>query len=315
MERRTEVISGGYLPTPDVFYSASPTGTREVWLTAATLAQDASRIVVELRPGALESGGASIDDVACAPQRLRIITLGRTGVESGGASIDAGWLDNRAGQLLRYLVVQRGRAVSADEIGESLWRGANYSIVGTVRTCVHRLRRELEPGRGHRDASRILVSRGGSYGLNMDLVEVDADELETHLLAGLTATSASPGHAAQEIERGLALYKGEFLADAPFAEWAMAERARLHDMACRALRRLAELYREQGRLDAAQRSLDRLAILQPLDEAVCRDLIQLEILQGRGTDAKRRYDRLRRSMTEEFGHGPRFTLAELAQPV
>jgi DNA-binding SARP family transcriptional activator len=271
--------------------------------------------VVELRPRVVEGRGPRIDNDASAQQRLRIITLGRTGVESGGASIEAGWLDKRAGQLLRYLVVQRGRAVTADEIGESLWRGADYSIAGTVRTCVHRLRRELEPGRGNRDASRFLVSRGGSYGLNMEVVEVDADELETRLNAGLTTTSASPGHAVHEIEQGLALYRGEFLADVPFAEWAMAERARLHDIACRALRRLARLYREQGLLDAAQRSLDRLAILQPLDEAVCRELIRLEILQGRGTDAKRRYDRLRRSMMEEFGHGPRFTLAELAQAV
>lgn len=301
------------MPAPDVFYSATPAGTREVWVTAATLAEDASRIVVELRPGIDGGDGPCIDHDVVPPLRLRIITLGRTGVESGGACIDAGWLDKRAGQLLRYLVVQRGRAVSADEIGESLWRGADYAIAGAVRTCVHRLRRELEPGRANRDTSRILFSRGGSYGLNMDVVEVDADELETRLLAGL-ATSASPGHAVREIEQGLGLYGGEFLADVPFAEWAMAERARLHNMVCRALRRLAHLYREQGRLDATQRSLDRLSALQPLDEAVCRELVRLEILQGRGTDAKRRYDRLRRSMTEEFGHGPRFTLAELAQP-
>jgi DNA-binding SARP family transcriptional activator len=303
------------LRAPDVFYSGTAAGTREVWVKAATLAEDAFRIVVELRPSFVDGVGARVERDTAAQHRLRIITLGRTAVESGGTNIDGDWLDKRAGQLLRYLVVRRGRAVTADEIGENLWRGADYSIAGTVRTCVHRLRRELEPGRGNRDASRFLFSRGGSYGLNMDLVEVDADDFETRLRTAPTSRSASPGHAVHQIEQGLALYGGEFLADVPFAEWAMAERARLHDIACRALRRLAQLYRDQGLLDAAQRSLDRLSALQPLDEAVCRELIQAEIVQGRGSDAKRRYDRLQRGMMLEFGHGPRFTLAELAQGV
>lgn len=299
---------------PDVFYSATGTGTREVWVTSATLEQDASRIVVELRPGVAQDHPGHRDRELAAAKRLRITTLGRTCVESGETSIDGDWLDKRTGQLLRYLVVQRRRAVTADEIGESLWRGADYAIAGTVRTCIHRLRRELEPERGKRDVSRIVFSRGSSYGLNMDLVQVDADELETRLTAGLAAASADPSHAAHAIEHALALYRGEFLADVPFAEWAMAERARLHSMACGALHRLAQLYRDQGLLDAAQRSLDRLTVLQPLDESVCRELILLEILQGRGTEAKRRYERLRRSMTAEFGCGPRFTLAELARP-
>ncbi|HEX4188968.1 MAG TPA: BTAD domain-containing putative transcriptional regulator [Solirubrobacteraceae bacterium] len=270
--------------------------------------------MLQLRPGLVCDRRRRADPDRLARPRLRIITLGRTSVESATMSIDGDWLDKRTGQLLRYLVVRRGRAVSADEVGEHLWRGADYSVTRTVRTCVHRLRRELEPDRGNHEAPALLVSRGGSYGLNMDLVEVDADEFERQLTTGLDVANVNPGHAAQVVEQGLGLYKGEFLADVPFAEWAMSERARLHELACHALRSLAELYRQQRLGDAARRSLDRLAVLQPLDEGLCRELIELEILQGRGTAANRRYERLRRMMTEAFGHGPQFTLAELARP-
>ena len=222
------------------------------------------------------------------------------------------WLDARSGELLRYLVARRARAITADEIGEALWRDASYTIARTVRTCIHRLRAELEPTRTRRDVPQLLLTRGSSYVLNSDLLDVDVDEFELHLDSGLSKVERDPDEARLALRAALALYNGEFMADAPFAEWAIPERERLHERACHALRILADLELQHFGSDAARITLTQLAALQPLDEAVVREIIALEMRSGRCTDAKRRYDHLARSMREALGRSPTFTLADFA---
>jgi DNA-binding SARP family transcriptional activator len=287
-------------------------GTQAIWVSAFSIGADPVRILLQLRRGDVHDRRFRANPQWRTTRKLRITTLGRTSIASGGAAMEGDWLDKRAGQLLRYLVVRRGRTVTADEIGESLWRDANYSIAGNVRTCVHRLRAELEPCRSNRQAPDYLLTHGGSYCLNADRVEIDADEFEAHTTAGLRLASADATIAACELERGLKLYGGEFLAEIPFAEWALAERRRLHELACGGLRALSRIHRTNGCTESAAQWLERLAGLQPLDEAVCRELVELDMLEGRGSDAKRRYDRLCRMMDDALGYQPSFTLAELA---
>ncbi len=223
------------------------------------------------------------------------------------------WLEQRTGQLLKYLVAERRRAVAVDEIGESIWPGADYAVGANVRYYIHALRRKLEPQRAAREPSVLILARSGTYRLSLEEVEVDADLFEAHLSVGLAAARADPQRAAEELERGLALYHGDFMADLPYAEWAMHERHRLHDLACMGLRSLADIRMEQRVIDGAARCLERLAILQPYDEDVHRRLMELDLMQGRRSDVVRRYETLRTRIRHTFGHDPNFTPADLAR--
>jgi DNA-binding SARP family transcriptional activator len=131
--------------------------------------------------------------------------------------------------------------------------------------------------------------------------------------AGLALASTDAQAGAEKLERGLAMYRGDFLAELPYAEWALPERHRLHDLACIALRRLADIRLEFGAPDGAIRALERLAILQPFDEDVHRRLIEVDIASGRRSDAVRRYDALRSRMRRTFGQDPEFTPADLTR--
>jgi DNA-binding SARP family transcriptional activator len=91
----------------------------------------------------------------------------------------------------------------------------------------------------------------------------------------------------------------------------MPERQRLHELACAGLRALADLHFEQQLDDSAAHCLERLALLQPYDEGVHRQLIELEIRQGRQSDALRCYDGLRTRVNRAFGRDPSFSPAEL----
>jgi DNA-binding SARP family transcriptional activator len=311
----TELAVGRDAALPEIRVDIrSPDGPAAMWVTAAKIGGASTCVVLQLRPGVAGDRRRRTSPHWMSGPRLRIRTLGRTVVESVEGPIGGAWLDQRTGQLLKYLVAERQRAVAVDEIGESIWPGADYQVGASVRYYVHALRRKLEPQRGCREPSAFIAASAGSYRLDLEHVEVDADEFEAHVSAGLAAAERDPQAAAEEIERGLALYRGDFLADMPYAEWAMPERHRLHDLACLGLRRLADIRQERRVLDGAARALERLATLQPFDEDVHRRLMELDIMQGRRSDAVRRYAALRSRIRQTFGHEPDFTPADLARP-
>jgi DNA-binding SARP family transcriptional activator len=271
-------------------------------------------VVLQLRPGNTKDRRRRTDPHWMSGPMLRIRSFGRLNVESAEGQIGGSWIDQRTGQLLRYLVAERHRSVHIEEIGESIWTDADFGIANSVRYYVHALRRKIEPQRDKRAPSSFITSHAGSYRLNLERVQVDADEFEARVSAGLAAVERDPEFAAGELEQGLTLYRGDFLADMPYADWAMAERHRLHDMASIALRTLADIRLRGGMPTTAIRHLERLATMQPYDEKVHRELMELDVAVGRRSDAIRRYNSLRSRMRRTFGHDLDFTPADLAAP-
>jgi DNA-binding SARP family transcriptional activator len=311
----TELAIARGEPLPEVRVDVQ-TGdeSQALWVVVAPLQQDPAHWVLQLRPGPSRDRRRRTDPHWMTGPSLRIRTLGRIVVESVEGPLDGSWLDQRTGQLLKYLLTERNRFVLADEIGESLWPNADFAIASSVRYYIHALRRKIEPRRGNREPSSFIVSRAGSYRLNLELLKVDADEFETLVSAGLALAEIDPQAATGSLEQGLALYQGDFLADVPYAEWAMAERHRLHDLACTALRKLTELHLAESDTAKAMQALERLAKMAPYDEGVHRRLMELDIAAGRRSDAIRRYNVLRARIRRTFGHDPNFTPADLSAP-
>jgi DNA-binding SARP family transcriptional activator len=307
----TELVLEHEATVPEIRLDVrSATGVSSMWVTAGAVGRKGDQVVVQLRPGIAGDRRKCTSKHWVAGGRLRIRVLGSTVVESPAGQIGGAWLDQRTGQLLKYLVAERRRAVTVDEIGESIWPGSDYAVGASVRYYVHALRRKLEPERGPREPSVCISACGGSYRVDLSHVSVDADEFEEHVSAGL---ASSGGDGAEEIERGLAFYRGDFLAELPYAEWALPERHRLHDLACAGLGRLADVHVERRALDGAIGALERLVALQPFDEDVHRRLMELDIELGRRSDAVRRYTALRCRLRKTFGQDPEFTPADLAR--
>ena len=182
-----------------------------------------------------------------------------------------------------------------------------------VRYYVHVLREKLEPNRRKRSQSRFVVARPGGYQLNMEHVRIDADEFEHEVLGGLTALwQQGPQAAMPQLESALRLYRGDFLGEDPYAEWAMNERDRLRDFALEALRALVHGHLGADQLDAAANHARRLAEMEPLDSDVQRTYIDICLRQGRRSEAARRYAVLRQRMLRSFGEEPDFGLSEIA---
>jgi len=286
-----------------------------VWITAARVTQDGSQVVMHLRPAGVGDRRRRTQPYWMAKPSLRIRALGHTRLETEEITIEGDWLLQRPGQLLKYLVCQRGRPAHVDEIVEALWPDAGINGRNTVRHYVHVLRERVEPSRSPRAPSSFIASNGSAYSLD-PRVAIDMDEFENLVSAGL-GDSVQPAQGiianADYLEQAIALYQGDLISEEPFAEWAFAEREVMRSLAYKALGCLVEHYLQRGDLPAATAHLERITKLRPLDDDVQRQLIGIYLQQGRHSDASRRFATFRQRMLDEFGNEPGFSLAELAE--
>src|SRR4051794_32859393 len=277
----------------------SPVGRLRV--SAAPLHGDVAHVAIELRPERREPR---------TQPSLRVFTLGRLHVETPDGPVAAEWLDQRAGQLLRYLACERRRVAPADAIAEAIWPQAGPAAANSVRHFVHVLRQRLEPHRSRGAQSSYVICKRGGYALASSHVWIDADEFEAEARRGMSAFTAGDVRAAEpRLMRAAPLYKGDFLAEEPYAEWALGEREHLRATACNVLRALADI---RGETPDAAACLERLADMEPFDTDVQRRLLSAWLRQGRRSRAARHYDAFKWRLMREFGERPGFELAELA---
>lgn len=293
------------------------------WVTVSPFDEDGCELLFHLRPGRTGdrrrrtspewSGQGDSRESA----ELRISCLGRTEVERLGGSIGGSWLEQRPGQLLKYLLCNRRQVVTSDQAAEAIWPEAGADEgQNRLRYNVHALREKLEPDRAHRSPSRFVVARRGGYLFDTSRIWLDVDEFEREARAGLAAYRQSQRRqAAQSLTTALRLYRGDFLADDRYDEWALEEQERLRGLAARVMRSQARIDIELGRLEAAAQHTRRLADLEPFDNDVQQLLIEICLRRGRRSEAHRRYAHFKRRMDDVFGCEPGFKLGDLERQV
>ncbi|MEX2195980.1 MAG: BTAD domain-containing putative transcriptional regulator [Thermoleophilaceae bacterium] len=305
--------AGAGAPLPEIrIDAAGDGGATALWVTASPLDRE-SHAVLHLRPGDSRDRRRRSDPHWISGPELQVRAFGRMLLDSPESPLGGDWLGQRPGHVLKYLVCERNRVVHAEEMAEALWPGAGRQGLNNVRHFVHQLRERLEPGRARRAPSAFVVAVRGGYAVNRRHVRIDADDFERATQDGLVAIERGDNGAAREaLERAVALYTGDFLADEPYAEWAYEERNRLRALAARGLRALARMTVIEGELPAAGAHLERLAALEPFDADVHRDLFAVWLTQGRRTEAARGFTAFRMRVLREFGEEPGFDLATLA---
>jgi DNA-binding SARP family transcriptional activator len=263
------------------------------------------------RRGARGTNGASAERAEPAGPALTVAALGALRASTCGRRLDGDWLAQRPGQVFRYLLCARARPAPAEEVAGAIWPERGPEAIANVRYCMYKLRDQLD-GRGRAGASLVLHSAAG-YRLDPARLKLDVDVFQAEVTAGLAACHHGDREAAERrLGRALELYRGEFLADDAYAEWAFTERDHLRSLAGKALAALGELSLGEDRLGSAAVHLERLARLEPFDSHVHELLIEVCLRRGRRTDALRHYNGLRLRLLRAFGEEPEFDLADVA---
>ncbi|MEA2257081.1 MAG: hypothetical protein QOG35_3126 [Solirubrobacteraceae bacterium] len=297
-------------PLPEIRIDLAPDRQPgALWITVARLHR--SEVLVTLRPGEYGDRRRRTNPHWISGPRLSVAVLGRTGIASAETPLEGHWLQQRPGQVFKYLLVHRERLVPIDELAETFWSAGVDAALNNAHYFVHVVRNHLEPGRPKRTPSAFVVAEGGGYRLDTTRMEIDVVRFEALVSAGLGAAARGDRGAQASLSEAAELYRGDFMADEPYSEWTFAERDRVRSMVAEALRTLAGIAARAHDLDAASAHLGRLAELEPFDVAVHRELLALQLRRGRHSEAKRHYFSLRMRMRQHFGEDLDFTLAEL----
>jgi DNA-binding SARP family transcriptional activator len=295
---------------PDLFVQPPRPHASSLWVTAAPLYEDGSKVIFQIRPVAPEDRKPETPAGWLDRPRLWIYSLGPTRLATNSGPLHADWLGQRAGQLLKYLVSHRNHVVPTEKIAEAIWPNASFGTSNTVRHTVHVLREKLGGDHGRKGGSPFIVARQGGYALDLENVTVDADVFERAVSEGLSAfVDGNAATATERFEQAVGTYRGDYLIDEPYAEWAFVERERLRDMVSVPLRALIELRSDEPEL--ATLYAERLAELEPFDNEVQRQLIELYVSQSKLSKAVRQYHALQLRLLREFNASPTFRLEEL----
>jgi Response regulator containing CheY-like receiver and SARP domains len=147
---------------------------------------------------------------------LRIALFGALTVQIGDRTLpDSVWRSRQERRLLAILAATRGRVIAAGRLCEWLWPDSD-SVGASVnlRSAISNLRRVLEP-EADRASHRYILTRSGGYAWNRESgawIDVDEFLTLTEPLAGGQA-SGSVQQDEAELERAIALYRGDFLED------------------------------------------------------------------------------------------------------
>jgi DNA-binding SARP family transcriptional activator len=244
------------------------------------------------------------------PPPLVVSALGDVKVSVGGRPLDGDWLQHRPGQVFRYLLCARARPASPEDIVAAIWPDRGPDSVANVRYCIYKLRDQLD-GRA-RDRPSLIIHSTGGYRLDPTRLRLDVDPFQVDATAGLAARCRGDRQRAErQLTSAVERYRGDFLGDDPYAEWAFTERDYLRSLAGKTLAALSEIALEDGRLGPAEVHLQRLARLEPFDSEIRELLIEVCLRRGRRTEALRHYNSLRLGLLRAFGEHPDFELADV----
>ncbi len=225
---------------------------------------------------------------------LRIYLLGQFRIErkSDGEwhALDSRtWHRRRARALLGCLLSNTGRRLGREQIMEMLWPDLDIDLAANrLNGAVHELRQILEPDIARPAASRLLR-------LERDILEladgsqiwVDTEAFDTLLKQADTATAI--GQTERLLEEAAALYRGNYLLEELYSEWAAPRRDALQRAWVGLLLKLAHLRAERKAYVSAIELLDRLRTADPTNETALQQLMLLLTQLDRRGEALQMY--------------------------
>lgn len=247
--------------------------------------------------------------------QLRAQTFGAFRVWRGDVEIGAReWTRKKARQLLQLFITQRGRLIEREEIFELLYRDVSVDVASRdFKVALNALNKALEPERGNDDPA-FIVREESAYGLRANAdVWIDADEF-SQLIARV---EKSNDDAALELyRRALTLYHDDYLiADARYADWAVAERERLLALYLRAADRLASELLTRGAFDESIAWCEKILARDRCWEHAYRLMMQAYAQRGDRAQARRVYEQCARVLKEELEIEPSGATVEVYRQV
>lgn len=236
-------------------------------------------------------------------QPFRIYLLGPLVVTRQDGTQVNGPLWNRVKTraLMAYLAMQKGTAVSREQILEMLWPDLDYkAAMHNLNTTVYNLRRSLEPDLEKASHSRYLLYQNGCYRLaEAQSNWLDVDAFETGVRRARREQDAET--AVKIYKTALALYRGDYLFDLTDTHnWVRDQQFRLQEIYLSALADLAQHYENLGMEEEAIAIYQQILLVDCCQETSCRKLMALFTKLGKRSEAIQVCQRLAQCLANEL---------------
>src|SRR6266566_1291609 len=223
-----------------------------------------------------------------------------------------------------------GRLLSAEQhrlhreqIQEILWpTSTSEQAANSFGKTLYLLRRALEPdlAAGKGSSSTYVLLDHDTLMLIPDRMEIDADvfeasakQLQTRMRSRSSKEQDSHAdfHLLDEFDAVLALYKGDYLPEDLYEDWAQRRRDRVRRVYSWLLENAAKVTLENAQGQRASEYLQALLERNSADEQTHRQLMLVYARMGRRSDALNQYQLLREALREELDAQPLTETTEL----
>ena len=267
-------------------------------LALGTLASEAGNgSLIAAARSTLTAAGAEIpvgewptSDDGDSVRPLALRTLGGfEAVRSGRPVRAADWGSRRARDLVKILVTRRGHRVPRDQLIEHLWPDEDPDRTARrLSVMISTARSVLDPDRRLDPVGGIGADRDSVW-LALPPAAIDVERFLAAAADGLSLVRRDPQAGATTLERAAAAYRGDFLEDDAYADWAVSLREECRAMYLRVEHALARLASSAGDDEAAARHYRRVVEREPYDELAHLALVERLVLGRRPADARRAY--------------------------
>jgi DNA-binding SARP family transcriptional activator/tetratricopeptide (TPR) repeat protein len=228
------------------------------------------------------------ETVPDAPVEIR--TLGGFEVLRDARPVSHGaWRSRKAREILKVLVAARGTRVAREQLLETFWPDDDPERSGPrLSVALSTIRSVLDPAKRH-PSDHYLDADRESARARIEHLSVDLERFMGTAATGLSQHAAGDVRAAVALAEAEAAYRGDFLGEDPYAEWAVAPREEARSMYQRVAAALAEIATESGELGVGIAFLRRMLERDPWDEAAHLRLVATLVRNGQHGEARRAY--------------------------
>lgn len=221
---------------------------------------------------------------------VRVSMLGGFRIQFGCSEIpDSEWKTRKIQGILKYLLLNRDRFIHKEFLTELFWPDTDgKAAMASMNVAMYELRRVLTAhGLALDNESSLIRDRGNGYEIvSSGCLEIDADKL-VKLYDVYTLYNSSGGDVRPVLTQLVDLYTGELLPMDIYEDWTIVERERIKTMFLNAAHRLANIYMNEGSFDEAEALLSKALTADAYNEHTCCMLADLYRQTGRPNAAQK----------------------------
>ena len=239
--------------------------------------------------------------------RLHIRTFGRFVIRIGNREIDTRTFEGtKPLTLLKALIRHGGTDIPKEVLIDDLWPDApSGSGEKNFKITLHRLRKVLEKDIQKPFGFSYVFQKSGRISFDMGIVDIDAKQfMSLGKQADRLAEKDRQEQALALYDKGIDLYKGDFLAEETYLDWVDRQRTLYRSRYLEMLSAKAMIHENLDQTDLAIDTWQAALYFDPCLESACRNLMILYADTGRIKNALRQFAALTDALKKEMDAQP-----------